>query len=41
MDIFQSQGEKGQKDNDRFLLVPGDIVKDGKVINVLQAENFL
>ena len=40
MDIFDSKREKRQKDDDRFLLIPRNIVDDWKLIDIVQFKNF-
>ena len=41
MDIFNTQIQKRQKHDDRFLLIPCDIVDDGQIVDVIKSENFL
>ena len=41
MDVFHAQVEQGQQDNHRLLLIPGDVIDDGQVIDVVQAEDLL
>ena len=41
VDVFHAQVEQGQQDNHRLLLIPGDVIDDGQVIDVVQAEDLL
>lgn len=41
VDVVDSQREQGQQHDDGFLLIPGDVVDDGQVVDVVQPEHFL
>ena len=41
MDVFDAQVEEGQKNDDGLLLIPGNVVDDGQVVDIVQAEDFL
>ena len=38
MNIFYTQIQQSQQYNDRLLLIPGDIVDNGKVIDIIQSK---
>lgn len=41
MDLLYAKIQQGQQYDDRLLLIPGDIIDDRQVIDILQAEYFL
>ena len=41
VDISDSKGKQSQEYDHRFLLIPGDIVHDRKVVDIFQFEYFL
>ena len=41
VDVLHSQVQQGQQHDDRLLLIPGDIVDDGQVVDVLQPKDLL
>ena len=38
---LDAEEQQGQQHGHRFLLVPGDVVRDGQLIDVIQSECFL
>lgn len=38
VDILHAQIQQGQKNDDRFLLIPRDVVHNGQVVHVVQSE---
>ena len=41
MDILHSQIQQGQQYDDRLLLIPGNVVDNGQLVDVLQSEDLL
>ena len=41
MDVLHPEKQQCQQHDDRFLLVPGDIVGDGQLVDIVEAEHFL
>ena len=41
MDVFHTQIQKAQQNDDCFLFIPRDVVDDGQVVDILQTEYFL
>ena len=40
MDIFYTKIQQRQQYNNRFLLISGDIIDDGQIIDILQTKNL-
>ena len=41
MDILHAEIQESQKDDDRLLFIPGNVVHDGQLIHIVKAECFL
>ena len=41
MDILDSERQQRQQHQHGFLFIPGDIVNDRKIVDVIQTEDFL
>src|SRR5699024_1718403 len=41
MDVLNAEIQQGQQHDDGLLLIPGDVVDDGQVVDVIQSKDFL